>query len=147
MNEGADVDNILKPTLDALSGPDGILIDDCQVQAVTSSWIDWTREDQQQLTIRIRHIADDFLPRQSLAFVDLGRNLYMPVHVGLPAEARTLIASYLASAVIGRDKLVALGAEFSSSRAIMPVQRVFHRSRLGKGFRLGTLLDYEQGRL
>jgi Holliday junction resolvase RusA-like endonuclease len=36
-----DVDNILKPLLDALCGPQGVLIDDCQVQAVDCRWIDW----------------------------------------------------------------------------------------------------------
>src|SRR5215213_8655356 len=31
-DSSADVDNIVKPIMDGLCGPDGILIDDCQVQ-------------------------------------------------------------------------------------------------------------------
>src|SRR5689334_14388427 len=36
-----DVDGILKPLLDALTGPDGLIIDDSQVQSVCCSWIDY----------------------------------------------------------------------------------------------------------
>lgn len=36
----ADVDNIVKPIMDALSGPEGIMVDDCQVQHLTCFWVD-----------------------------------------------------------------------------------------------------------
>ncbi|MHA7862980.1 RusA family crossover junction endodeoxyribonuclease [Flagellimonas marinaquae] len=32
--ESPDIDNIIKPILDGISGPNGILIDDCQVQTI-----------------------------------------------------------------------------------------------------------------
>lgn len=47
-----DVDNIIKPIIDALCGPQGVLVDDCQVQFVSCHWIDWERDDQ-QVTIHI----------------------------------------------------------------------------------------------
>lgn len=42
-----DIDNILKPLLDALSGPSGVLVNDCQVQSVRCSWIDWMKQDHE----------------------------------------------------------------------------------------------------
>ena len=30
-DQAPDIDNVIKPTLDAITGPSGILIDDCQV--------------------------------------------------------------------------------------------------------------------
>lgn len=35
----ADLDNLLKPLLDAATGPTGVLIDDNQVQQIGASWI------------------------------------------------------------------------------------------------------------
>jgi Holliday junction resolvase RusA-like endonuclease len=35
-----DVDNIIKPMLDAFSGPRGLMIDDCQVQSIECYWAD-----------------------------------------------------------------------------------------------------------
>ena len=53
----SDVDNILKPMLDALGGPGGVLIDDCQVQAVDCRWLDWPMREQ-RAEIVIRFLAD-----------------------------------------------------------------------------------------
>jgi hypothetical protein len=39
-DEAADLDNYAKAILDGLKGPNGIMIDDTQVQALTISWID-----------------------------------------------------------------------------------------------------------
>jgi len=35
----ADLDNVMKPILDAVTGPGGILIDDNQVQSIRASWM------------------------------------------------------------------------------------------------------------
>lgn len=71
-----DMDNIIKPILDGLTGPDGVLIDDCQVQTVSSHWIDWNKKEHHN--IRIRYCPDDYVSKQNLAFVNIGNNLYMP---------------------------------------------------------------------
>jgi Holliday junction resolvase RusA-like endonuclease len=41
-----DVDNIVKVVLDALCGPAGVLVNDCQVQRIACSWIDTTKAKQ-----------------------------------------------------------------------------------------------------
>lgn len=144
-DETADVDNILKPTLDALCGPDGILLDDCQVQSISSTWIDWIRNDQ-QLTLRIRHEPYEVLARGTIAFVDLGQNLYIPLSVVAPVEFRAQLADTLARAVALRDKALAMGMDFHVARMPLPAQRLFHRSRI-KNFRICTLDEYASERL
>jgi Holliday junction resolvase RusA-like endonuclease len=58
-----DVDNTLKVVLDAISGPMGVLINDCQVHHVGCHWIDWTRPDE-QVTVTIKHISDDWVRKK-----------------------------------------------------------------------------------
>src|SRR5450631_1948406 len=42
-----DIDNIRKPLIDAVVGPDGLVIDDNQIQHVSCSWMDVARESQE----------------------------------------------------------------------------------------------------
>ena len=59
-----DVDNILKPTIDALTGPDGVLIDDCQVQRVNCGWIDSSSDDQ-SVDIELEYFKDEMIPSRT----------------------------------------------------------------------------------
>ena len=55
-NHGAyDLDNIVKPLLDSLSGVNGILLDDTQVERVTVNWIDTYQNEEV-------HMALNYLP-------------------------------------------------------------------------------------
>ena len=67
-----DVDNIIKPTLDALVGPKGIMIDDCQVQSVKCYWEDWEKREQ-QINIKIRFDSDHWLMMEGLKFIHIDR--------------------------------------------------------------------------
>ena len=40
----ADIDNLLKPMLDAFCGPNGLLVDDCQMRSLRISWISTTSD-------------------------------------------------------------------------------------------------------
>lgn len=48
-----DIDNIIKPTLDAMTGKNGLFIDDCQVQRVECCWINKNpgTEDKVEITV------------------------------------------------------------------------------------------------
>ena len=74
----ADVDNIVKPLLDALSGPEGVLINDSQVRSFSSSWFASTAENQ-RVDIRIEFIPDEWLVKAGLVFVRLKGPLRYPV--------------------------------------------------------------------
>lgn len=72
-----DIDNIIKPTLDAMSGKDGLFIDDCQVQNVMCYWIDKSSEDSpDELYIRVFALEqnnDYVFDKNSIVFFSIRR--------------------------------------------------------------------------
>ncbi len=136
-NSSPDVDNILKPILDALCGPSGILIDDCQVQAVSCHWIDWSRSEQ-QITIRIKMIDDSgWTLKKGLVFVHMGKGLCYPIH--LDKYALNMLESFERQMVMS-EKRLADGFGYYNARRMRSVQRVFHISKL-QGFEIFKIAD------
>lgn len=82
-SETADVDNYAKSILDALKGPQGIIIDDTQVQALTISWID---SHEVYFEIEMRGSVDDFFTKP-LRFFEMPDGLFypQPTHAWDPA--------------------------------------------------------------
>ncbi|MEG4227055.1 RusA family crossover junction endodeoxyribonuclease [Microcoleus sp. N9_B2] len=135
-----DIDNILKPILDALSGLKGVLIDDCQVQAVSCHWIDWD-SDEQQITIRIRMFGnDEWLLKDGLIFVHMGKGLCYPIVLKeIDPQCALDILEKLEALIILRQKLLDRNINYYT-RKIMSIQRVFHISRL-KDFNVRKIAD------
>lgn len=128
-----DMDNIIKPILDGLSGPDGVLIDDCQVQTIGSHWIDWTKHEH-QINISIRYISDDYVPKKNLFFVNLGSNLFMPMHSDLPWKAKELIVDHLERGMNLRNETLSKTGNYYQAKLFMSIQRLFHKSRVFDNF-------------
>ena len=124
-----DVDNILKPLLDALMGPSGIMIDDCQVQSVQCNWIDWDSQFQ-RVRYDIRFMPGEFVRRRDLVFVGIGGSLYMPLHTDMPIELKLCVLDLWESMMHGRDKLVELTGDYHAGQHVMPIQRPFHISHI-----------------
>lgn len=133
-DETADVDNIIKPILDALSGSDGIIIDDCQVQYISCHWVSRFFEEE-HIAITIKHEPDAWYPKNSLAFVQLHKALCMPVNLNLPAQALRVMIDVFQYQLATREKLLAMGHDYEEARLVMSIQRVFHRTRVG-GFQV-----------
>ena len=74
----ADIDNVIKPILDGLTGPDGVMIDDNQVQNVQCYWIDQLDAPKAILTIDNR--ARQYVFKKDLVFVHMGEHLYFPIN-------------------------------------------------------------------
>lgn len=75
LSDAPDIDNILKPILDALCGPEGILIDDVQVQQIDVRWLNgWNPETGPpfQYRVRVAAVTGSFLWRAGLTFVRVG---------------------------------------------------------------------------
>jgi Holliday junction resolvase RusA-like endonuclease len=123
----ADVDNIVKPILDALCGPKGVLINDCQVQRCDVLWRD--RFDlPESLELTIRFEEDVWCPKKELIFVEFGRGLAFPLSKSLPGRV-VATAEHVLKMFANRDRA---NAEFSDrhGRYLQPIQRVFHVSRV-----------------
>jgi len=139
----ADVDNIIKPLLDALCGPTGILIDDNQVQQVQCSWIDSYVRDKERVGIRIEYIPDEYLPKEGLAFVNIKKNLCLPFCRNHTPESLSILISAYEQQFTCRKELSKQGWDYYKSSSVMSIQRVFHKSRL-KNFEVIELDDFKK---
>jgi hypothetical protein len=128
-----DVDNILKPLLDAIRGPDGLLVDDCQVQAVSCHWIDWPSSFQ-RVSFELRYMPDDYIQKTGLVFVHIGRQLYMPLNETPPAKTQLLLLDAWSQMMATSEALERFTNDYAVAKAVTPIQHPFHGSRL-RGFK------------
>jgi Holliday junction resolvase RusA-like endonuclease len=138
-----DVDNIIKPLLDGLQGPDSLLIDDCQVQEIVCNWIDSPVRDQ-ALSISIRHRPDDWFRRGKLRFVEFQKCLCMPLIEDGAREAQLLLLETWEMMFKTRDALLASGWDWYSAQGVMSIVRPFHKSRVVKKFPIVLLGQLKQ---
>ncbi|MDZ8236669.1 MAG: RusA family crossover junction endodeoxyribonuclease [Nostoc sp. ChiQUE01a] len=126
-----DVDNILKPILDAICGPKGILVDDCQIQAISCHWLNYGSESE-NITINIKmYRNDEWLLKEGLIFVHMGKGLCYP-HVlkDIPPDLSLSIVEKLEEKLKLRDEMISKGCTYNQARGIMSLQRIFHISRV-----------------
>jgi len=128
-DDDPDTDNIIKPIIDALSGVDGILFDDCQLQHVSCSWIDTLEEDS--LLVRVEFVPDEYCIREGIVFIQFDGGLCFPVNVVEKRDERLVfdLANNVNQKLQLRDKMRAENGYFAG-KGIMPIQRLFHRTRL-----------------
>lgn len=75
----ADIDNIAKPMIDAVTGPDCVLIDDNQVQSLRASW-ETPYIDAVKFKMTIEALTpDQTRTRHGIRFVDFGDHGCYPV--------------------------------------------------------------------
>ncbi len=122
-----DVDNVIKPLIDSLYGPDRIIVDDNQIHHVGVSWID---HHDSVVNIRLSFPASDqWIPRDQIAFIHLYDNLYIPLDSGWPGRAKRVALKMLSA---GR-RLYRKNVEdhgYDAAKYLRPTQRLFHRGRI-----------------
>lgn len=138
-DESSDVDNILKPIIDAISGNSGIIVNDCQIQSIMSSWLDTTGNEY--VHIRLKSFDPFAFAKTSLVFIELARNLHFPFDDNLPAEINLSMLEGLLRTFELRSQYIQNGYDYHFIQYVMPVQRVFHRTRLAD-FQRATAQDY-----
>lgn len=74
-SESADLDNYAKAILDGLKGPNGIMFDDTQVQALTISWLDGYGKPS--FTVETKGSPDDFVLKPT-EFFEMPDGLWYP---------------------------------------------------------------------
>jgi Holliday junction resolvase RusA-like endonuclease len=133
-NRVADIDNIVKPILDSLHGPNGIMVDDGQVQAVDVRWMDPVRPAL-TLTIEVRALMSEdwFPPREGLYFVEFDNECMWPVVPSQLKEDPEAIALWVEAAYTSYTL-----SKYSEERRaapnyadmLMPIQRFFNTTDL-----------------
>lgn len=129
-DKSPDVDNILKPLIDALCGPDGLLVDDCQLSRVNVEWVSWIHADKQQVKLDLRFVDSDFHKRQGIFFVDFGQGLCYPFSGGPPKAGLLALLRHMRFMQEKSDKMREFSEE--AAMALTSVQRPFHRSRIAR---------------
>lgn len=129
-----DVDNIIKPILDALSGPSGIIVNDCQVQAVDCRWIDWKSEEQRIDIVVVPSDPDEYITKEGLVFLEMREKLCIPLDTRLPVESQRHFVEAWMAMFERRTEAIQSGQDYYAARNALPLGRAFHRARL-KGFK------------
>ena len=87
-----DIDNIVKPILDSLTGLDGLIIDDAVVDRVTVNWIDTPKNDH--IIINIEYPMLMYVKKEDLVVVKSKSGWCFPVSSIVYDNATSLIKSY-----------------------------------------------------
>ncbi|MFD7975378.1 RusA family crossover junction endodeoxyribonuclease [Streptomyces sp. NPDC059071] len=126
----ADLDNVMKPILDAVTGPDGIMIDDNQIQSIRASW---TTPGQTGFQLRFTALtADDYLSRrEGLSFVEFSadRCYVLP---GVERSIQAAVVRGYRAALERYQEMLGAGISEHAARSVLPSVRPFPRARLGK---------------
>lgn len=127
----ADLDNVMKPILDAVTGPDGVLIDDNQIQSIRASWMTpGAYGTGFQLTFEAL-MRDEYVTRDGLAFVELSPDRCYLLHGSLGDQAGRTVSLYRTMLAAYQDMLAA-GIHEHDARGVLPIARPFPRARLGR---------------
>lgn len=125
----ADLDNVIKPLLDAATGPSGIMIDDNQVQSIRASWmtpgaIGVGFELEFESLMR-----DDTVTRAHTAFVEFSadRCYILP---GVHQEHWPALVGLYRSMLKARQERLDLGIMEDVANNVLPNTRPFPRQRL-----------------
>lgn len=129
-NKVADIDNIVKPILDSVSGNGGIIIDDGQVQAIDVRWLDKLNV-KEDFRVRLEPLAfEGMITRESLGFAEFSSSRCFPIQTDLDVRARTLILTAIKEQLAGAEYLAGMGVRQDMANATLPIQRFFPTSRL-----------------
>ncbi|WP_160159944.1 RusA family crossover junction endodeoxyribonuclease [Streptomyces sp. SLBN-31] len=126
----ADLDNVMKPILDAVTGADGIMIDDNQIQSIDASWM--TPAGQTGFELKFTALMrDDYVSREGLSFVEFSadRCYLLP---RMDRSAQVALVSRYRQALEGYRRMLDAGIAEGVARNVLPLVRPFPRARLGR---------------
>lgn len=130
-----DVDNIIKPLLDSISGPEGVLVDDNQVQSIECYWTDIYHESDERLIVTIKYVPDEWLPKAGLEFLLFEGNLCLPIWGNMRLEHQKIFIDCYKRGIDFKKSALESGIDYYQAKLAMPIQRVFHKGRL-QGFKV-----------
>lgn len=127
----ADLDNVLKPTIDALVGPAGVLFDDNQVQSIQASWRVGVHLGERGFDLKLEALRLDEFVRRGGRFVEIRHDLcyYVPA---MPAEHARRFVDVLVMMNRQRERLEAEGWSGDAPWGLAPLARPFPRARLSR---------------
>lgn len=136
----ADIDNCLKPIIDAFTGIEGLFIDDCQLRALYICWrhID---SDNERVIFDFEFMGDQYSLKEELAFIKLDGGLCCPVNLNWPPEVKRLFSDMLEHCSKAKGELENMGVSYLFTSGLLAGNQPFHISRV-KNFELLSLADF-----
>jgi Holliday junction resolvase RusA-like endonuclease len=136
----SDIDNCIKPIIDAFTGPDGFFIDDCQLRGLYICWRH-IESGNERLIFEFEFQGDQYSLKEELAFVKLDGALCTPVNLSWPVEAKAMWASMLVANQKGKPALENLGITYPAVAGFLGGNQPFHRTRVNR-FRVLSLNQF-----
>jgi len=125
----SDIDNCIKPIIDAFTGPEGLFVDDCQLRGLYICWRHIESGDE-RLVFDFKFQGDQYSVKKELGFVQLEGGLCSPVNLDWPIEFKSLWSKAINESQLAKDKLEAAGAPYLAVSGFLAGNQPFHRSRV-----------------
>jgi hypothetical protein len=87
--------------------------------------------EEQRIDIELRFDPEAWFAKEGLVFVQVERGLFMPLHGDIPARMIIEQAEHFVERFASFRRMVEMGAPLSAAYLGLPLQRVFHRSKIG----------------
>lgn len=139
----ADIDNCLKPIIDAFTGPTGLFINDCQLKGLYICWRT-IESGEERLIFTFEYDPDQYCERQGLAFLRLDKGLCSPVNTTWPKAARVAWVAAMKTGGFFKAQLEKLGMPYLALAGMQGGSQPFHITRAG-GFPLLTEEEFIAG--
>ena len=91
--------------------------------------IDWTRTDH-LLNFNIKFMSDEWVRKEDLVFIHLGDNLYFTMQENMPPQLGAQLLNSVQEMIALKGKLEAQTGDYYAASQMLPIQRLFHRSKL-----------------
>lgn len=137
-----DLDNWLKPLIDAFVGPSRLLVDDSLIRSVDLSFGEGLVA-RSQLDIALSFDAQHRLPKQGLVYVHFERGLCFPFVGSWSPEAAEIYVSAFRSQLETKRRLEGLSVH-SAATTLLLRNGWIHKSRL-RGFAVVDAVDFLDG--
>ena len=136
----ADIDNCIKPIIDAFTGSEGLFIDDCQLRGLYICWSHIESEDE-RVVFEFEFVASEYSSKNELAFVRLEGALCTPVNLDWSPAAKAIWADTLKSNQPSKVVLEKLGISYPAVAGFLGSSRPFHMTRVN-GFKVVSLSEF-----
>lgn len=140
----SDIDNCIKPIIDAFTGPDGLFIDDCQLRGLYICWRH-IESGNERLIFKFEFQGDQYSLKEELAFVQLDAALCTPVNLNWPSAAKKMWAAMLITNQKTKKILERLGVTYPAVAGFLGGNQPFHRTRVN-GFPVLSLCEFANGK-
>ncbi|WP_455900755.1 RusA family crossover junction endodeoxyribonuclease [Rhodococcus gordoniae] len=146
----ADLDNLVKGLNDAIKGPDGLLIDDSQIQSLQVSWLPMT-PGRPHIRLRIEDPIVGAIPKPIRVYEGADELFYPITAYDVGDERETLLLQALRRNIVFVDKMCAVmhgedytpDQRFYFSTTYGQLQRGFMKTRvMESGFEIVPFTDW-----